>query len=60
MIDEFISRMEEMGIQVVKTHFFLRSFYLKRGFSVDKRWGVLVKILSAEDNGNEYEEGKKK
>jgi long-chain acyl-CoA synthetase len=45
MIEDFISRMGSRGVEVIKTHFFLRGFYKKLGFQVDKKWGTLVKFL---------------
>ena len=48
MVTDFCTRMASQGAEVVKTHFFLQSFYLSLGFQVDKRWGALVKFLSTE------------
>jgi hypothetical protein len=44
----FISRMAGQGIKVVRAHYFLLNFYLKLGYSVDKRLGTLVKFLYPE------------
>jgi hypothetical protein len=48
MIELFVQRMDSIGIKVIKTHFYLRSFYLKKGFNVDTKWGALVKFLGEE------------
>ena len=32
-----------------KTYFFLRSFYAKRGFQVDARYGALVRFLEVSE-----------
>jgi long-chain acyl-CoA synthetase len=45
IVEEFCSRMASQGIEVVTTHFYLQQFYLKLGFTVDNRWGALVKFL---------------
>ena len=39
LLEDFCVRMTNMGKKVIKTHFFMREFYLKRSFQVDKRWG---------------------
>ncbi|MFH2035685.1 MAG: GNAT family N-acetyltransferase [Candidatus Zixiibacteriota bacterium] len=49
LLEDFCTRMTEQGVRLVKTHFFLRKFYTKRGFQVDSRWGALVRFL---DNSN--------
>ena len=48
MLEDFCSRMENAGIHVVKTHFYLRGFYARGGFEVDERWGALVRFLHPE------------
>ncbi|MCP4706567.1 MAG: GNAT family N-acetyltransferase, partial [candidate division Zixibacteria bacterium] len=45
LLEDFCTRMTEMGIRLIKTHFFLRKFYAKRGFIIDSRWGALVRFL---------------
>jgi long-subunit acyl-CoA synthetase (AMP-forming)/ribosomal protein S18 acetylase RimI-like enzyme len=45
LLEDFCSRMANEGYRVVKTHYFMRSFYLKRNFRVDQRWGALVRFL---------------
>ena len=49
LIEDFCNRMESQSIHVIIAHFFLRHFYLKLGFKVDKRWGALVKFLTPEN-----------
>jgi long-chain acyl-CoA synthetase len=53
MEEEFCSRMAGQGVRVVRAHYFLLNFYLKLGYSVDKRWGTLVKFLDPERPGIE-------
>ncbi len=50
LLEDFCSRMANQGIRVVKTHFFLRRFYAKRGFTVDSKWGALVRFLEAPED----------
>jgi len=45
LLEDFCVRMINQGKKVVKTHYFLKDFYLKRNFKVDKRWGGLVRFL---------------
>ena len=45
MLEDFCTRMTNQSVRVIKTHFFLRRFYTKRGFMVDSRWGALVRFL---------------
>lgn len=45
LLEDFCTRMANEGMRVVKTHYFMRNFYLKRGFRVDHRWGALVRFL---------------
>ena len=45
MLEDFCTRMRALGRQHVKTHFFLRHFYERHGFSVDSRRGGLVRRL---------------
>ncbi|MEZ5359289.1 MAG: GNAT family N-acetyltransferase [Candidatus Zixiibacteriota bacterium] len=45
LLEDFCTRMADQGIRVIKTHFFLRRFYSKRGFNVDSKWGALVRFL---------------
>jgi GNAT superfamily N-acetyltransferase len=45
LLEDFCARMTDARQRVVKTHFFLRGFYLKRGFQIDRRWGGLVRFL---------------
>lgn len=46
MLEDFCGRMRTRGVSVIKTHFFIRRFYQRHGFQVDKRWGALVRFLS--------------
>jgi N-acetylglutamate synthase-like GNAT family acetyltransferase len=46
MLEDFCSRMASQGIDSVKAHFFLKNFFLKRGFTIDKRHGTLVRFLN--------------
>ncbi|MFO7654222.1 MAG: AMP-binding protein, partial [Candidatus Krumholzibacteriia bacterium] len=45
VLEDFATRMADAGHRIIKTHFFLRGFYLKRGFQIDRRWGGLVRFL---------------
>lgn len=45
LLEDFCSRMESQGVEIVTTHFFARHFYQARGFHVDKAWGGLVRFL---------------
>lgn len=45
LANDFAARMKSRGIQMLKTHFVLRHFFEKLGFSTDKRWGMMVKML---------------
>lgn len=46
MMEDFINRMYSQGIDIVKTTFYVEAFFSKFGFKVDKRWGLLVRILN--------------
>ncbi len=48
MLESFFDNMESQGVEVIKTHFYLRDFYGKLGFTVDKSWGAIVKFLKKE------------
>jgi long-chain acyl-CoA synthetase len=45
LLEDFCARMAEEGHVAVKTHFYLRHFYQRRGFRTDQRWGGLVRFL---------------
>ncbi|MGB7450741.1 MAG: GNAT family N-acetyltransferase, partial [Lysobacterales bacterium] len=45
LLEDFCMRMANHGFEVVRTHFYRRSFYLKRSFQTDKRWAGLVRFL---------------
>ena len=46
LLEDFCSRMESQGVEVITTHFFARAFYLAHDFHVDKAWGGLVRFLN--------------
>ncbi|MGE5681157.1 MAG: GNAT family N-acetyltransferase [Bacillota bacterium] len=46
MLEDFCARMFAEGIKVVTTHFYLTNFFKKYQFSVDSRWGGLVRFLA--------------
>ncbi len=46
MIDDFVNRMSTYNFKIIKAHFYLKDFYQKRGFTVDNKWGSLVKYLN--------------
>jgi len=48
MMEDFITRMISLSVDIIKTTFFVEEFYSKLGFKVDKRWGLLVKVLNKE------------
>lgn len=48
MMDDFINRMQSQGVDIIKTTFYIDAFFSKHGFKVDKRWGLLVRILNKE------------
>jgi long-chain acyl-CoA synthetase len=45
LIEDFCDRVSDLGYTVVKTLFVLRPFFEKHGFSPNRRWGGLVRIL---------------
>jgi hypothetical protein len=45
ILADFCTRLTDLGIKTIKTHFFLRRFYQKHGFRMDERWGGLVRFL---------------
>jgi hypothetical protein len=46
LLEDFCMRMSNKGIEVIRTHFYRRNFYLKRSFKTDQRWGGLVRFLT--------------
>ncbi|MBX3043716.1 MAG: GNAT family N-acetyltransferase [Candidatus Kapabacteria bacterium] len=50
MLEDFCGRMASHGFDSVKAHFFLKNFYLKRGFVVDRRHGTLVRFLDSNNS----------
>ena len=49
LVEDFFNRMLSKGIEAVTTYFFLRAFYNRLGFRLDKKWGALVKFLEKEE-----------
>ncbi len=45
LLEDFCTRMAQLGTAVVRTHFSHRSFFIPRGFRPDNRWGGLVRYL---------------
>jgi len=45
LMNDFCTRMKAAGIKVIRTQFFLRPFYEKHGFRVDKSGAGLVRYL---------------
>ncbi len=50
LINDYFERLKSEGIKTVTTHFYLKAFFQKFGFNIDKRYGGLVKFLEREDN----------
>ena len=46
LLEDFCARMANLGARVVRTHFFVRHFYMQRGFRIDRRYGGLVRFLT--------------
>jgi len=46
ILTDFCTRMVDHRCQAIRTHYFLRSFYQRRGFQVDRKWGGLVRFLN--------------
>lgn len=45
LIEDFCTRLANLGYEAVKTLFVLRPFFERHGFSLDRRWGGLVRSL---------------
>ncbi|HPF35993.1 MAG TPA: GNAT family N-acetyltransferase [Candidatus Krumholzibacteria bacterium] len=45
LIEDFCIRLSNLGYEAVKTLFVLRPFFERHGFSLDRRWGGLVRTL---------------
>ncbi len=45
LLADFATRMSELGIKTLRTHFFLRQFYQRHGFRLDNRRGGLIRNL---------------
>ena len=50
LLEEFCRRMEDQGVEVIRTFFFARRFYARHGFHVDPRWGGLVREVGVLGN----------
>ena len=50
MLEDFCTRMASVNYESVKAHFFLKNFYLKRGFTLDRRHGTLVRFLNVQSS----------
>jgi predicted GNAT family acetyltransferase len=46
MMENFFTNMAAMGIKIVKAHFLFGNYYMKHYFTVDKKWGALIKLLN--------------
>ena len=49
LLEDFYVRMANEGMRVIKTHFFLRRFLSVRGYTVDSKWGALVRFIESPD-----------
>ncbi|MFC1493381.1 hypothetical protein ACFL6O_05415, partial [candidate division KSB1 bacterium] len=45
LLEDFSTRMTNLGITVIKTQYYLKDFFRDQGFKIEKRWGGLVKFL---------------
>ncbi len=45
MVENFFSRMLHRGVKMIKAHFLLGNYYLKHNFTVNKKWGALIRYL---------------
>ncbi|MFC1554301.1 AMP-binding protein [candidate division KSB1 bacterium] len=48
LLEDFISRMTNQGVEIIKTHFYMRKFFEANSFKVDRRMGGLVRYLRSE------------
>jgi len=55
LLEDFCMRMSNFGFEVVRTTYYRRSFYLKRSFQTDERWGGLVRFLDTQPDAMEQE-----
>jgi long-chain acyl-CoA synthetase len=46
MMENFFTHMAGIGVKVIKAHFLFGNYYMKHYFTVDKKWGALIKTLS--------------
>ncbi|MCP4725372.1 MAG: long-chain fatty acid--CoA ligase [bacterium] len=45
LLEDFSTRMVNLGISVIKSQYYLKDFFHDQGFRIEKRWGGLVKFL---------------
>ena len=50
LLEDFCSRMAELGMTLVRTHFSQRTFFIPRGFRPDNRWGGLVRYFGERES----------
>jgi predicted GNAT family acetyltransferase len=46
MMENFFTHMAGIGVKVIKAHFLFGNYYMKHYFTVDRKWGALIKTLS--------------
>ena len=46
MMENFFTNMAGKGIKIIKAHFLFGNYYMKHYFTVDKKWGALIKTLN--------------
>jgi hypothetical protein len=51
LLEDFYVRMANEGMRVIKTHFFLRRYLTVRGYTVDAKWGALVRFIESSEVG---------
>ncbi|MCB2213570.1 GNAT family N-acetyltransferase [bacterium] len=49
LLEDFVTRMASRGVKVLKTDFLMRDFCERRGFTINKNWGGLVRFISQEE-----------
>jgi GNAT superfamily N-acetyltransferase len=45
LIEDFCMRLKSDGVKTLTTHFYLKSFFEKLDFKIDRRWGGLARII---------------
>lgn len=53
LLEDFCTRMAQLGTAMVRTHFSHRSFFIPRGFRPDNRWGGLVRSLGESETNTD-------